>query len=395
MSIAALLLGWTMLTACGNDDPIDYAEAILDPTISPDPDPGPAPQPTPVEEEKKPVDVSLGVYVIGAGNQQNQINGSLTYYNYENDSTATSVFIDVNGRYMGVTANDGVIYGSKFYVVVDSENSIEVMNAQTCQSIKRLSTTELLGEQEGVSPRHIVAHDGNIYVSTYGGYVAVIDTTDYSLKQKLQAGSYPEGMAFSGKMLFVANCDYGRGENASISIINSETGAKIIDLTDDLINNPTMLVADGYDLYILCGDTYDPDTWEVKQKGGLRKYTMQGMGGTITEVNNAGIIAAHGELMYCIMDPYGTPEYKVLNIKSGEERTFTTDGVDIPNAMGVDPLTGEVFILSYIKNPETGYGNYSAPGYAARYDTAGNKTSTFLTGVGPCAMVFKKGVRYE
>lgn len=383
MSIAVLMMGCAMLTACGDDDEPKSQEKFEEPSD----------EPAPAHEETTDT-LGTGVFVIGSGNMQSQINGNLTFYNYAADKTTSDVFQSVNGRALGVTANDGLVYGSKLYVVVDGENTVEVMDARTCKSIKQISTTELLGVEKGKSPRRIAANAGRIYVSTYGGYVAAIDTTDYSLKMAFEAGSYPEGMAFSGKMLFVANCDYAKGENPSISIFQSESGVKIIDLKDDLINNPTTLVARGFDLYILCGDTYDPVTYEVKQKGGLRKYTMQGQaGGFITEINNAGLMAAKGDSLYCIMDPYGMPEYKVYNMATGDESLFTTHGVDIPNALGVDPVTGDVVIVSYKKNADTGWGDYSAPGYAVRYNKAGEELNTFETGVGPCAVVFNSVVR--
>jgi hypothetical protein len=375
LSFAVLLMGCSLFTACDDDEN----------------------EKKPGEEqpsEKTAVDVSNGVFVVCSGNMQSSINGSLTYFDYATQKTTANLFKDVNKRELGVTANDGLVYGTKLYVVVDGENTVEVMDAQTCKSIATISTTQLMGDKDGVSPRHIVANAGNIFVSTFGGYVAVIDTVDYKLVRKMEAGSYPEGMAFSGKMLFVANSNYGLGENPSVSVLNSETGVKMSDLTDDLINNPTALVADGYTLYILCGDTYDPQTWAVKKKGGLRKYTM-GKDAKVEEVNDAGLIAGGDGCIYYVLSPYYQPQFMVMDLKTGESKTFTTEGVDIPNAMGVDPVTGDLVIVSYKNNPETGYGDYLAPGYGVRYDKTGKKLGQFETGVGPAAVFFNKGVRYE
>ncbi len=380
LSFAVLLMGCAMFTACGDDDDNNP----VNPPVNPN-------EPTKVDT----VAYSDGVFVVGSGNQYYNINGCLTYYDYSDGIVNTNFFKEVNGRELGVTANDGLVYGSKMYLVVDGENTIEVMDAKTCKSLKQISTTQLMGEKEGVSPRHIVANNGYIYVSTYGGYVAAIDTVGYSLKYKAEAGSYPEGMAMSGKMLFVANCSYGNGENPSISIFNSETGAKMTDLEDSLINNPTTLVADGYTLYILCGDTYGPaPDYAMLQAGGLRKYTM-GQGAKVEKVNDAGLIAASGQTLYYVLSPYYMPQFMVMDLATGESKTFTTEGVDIPNAMGVDPITGDLVIASYKNNPETGYGDYSAPGYAVRYDKTGKKLGQFETGIGPTAVFFNTGVRYE
>ena len=344
--------------------------------------------------------VSNGAFIVCSGNQYNSINSGLTYLDYAKGTATSDIFSAVNGKAMGVTANDGLVYGSKAYVVVDGENLIEVFNANTCKEIKQISTTALLGEKEGVMPRHIVAKDGFIFVSTFGGYVAVIDTVNYELTAKLEAGSYPEGMAFSGKMLFVANSDYGMGINPSISIFSTDlankTFRKIIDLKDPLINNPISLVANGYNLYILCSDVYvynaETGNYDFASAGGLRKYSMEAQ--AIIELNNAGIITSSGNNIYMIISPYFQPKYQILDMATDMTEDFNiTEGVDIPNCMGVDPITGDVIVAGYKNNPETGYGDYSAPGKAIRYNKTGNYLNSLETAVGPTAIFFNTSVK--
>ena len=311
-------MGCAMFTACGDDDDNDVK---------------PTPQPTPT-------DYSAGAYIVCAGNQFSSINSGLTYFDYAKGTATSDLFNAVNNKSLGVTANDGLVYGSKAYLVVDGEAMIDVVDAKTSELLKQISTTTLMGEREGISPRRIAAKDGCIFVSTYGGYVAVIDTVNYELVAKLEAGSYPEGMAFSGKMLFVANCDYGMGTNPSISIFSTDVAnksfRKIIDLKDSLINNPTTLVANGYDLYILCGDTYEPNPpYNVKQLGGLRKYASGNQGpGAIKNLGSAGIMTASNGKLFFIDSPYYMPQYKVLDMANDSISGIEiAKGVDIPNTI--------------------------------------------------------------
>ena len=399
LSFAVLLMGCALFTACGDDDDNNDVK--------------PTPQPTPTDStavdstdvKRDTIVYSDGAYIVCAGNQSFSINSGLTYFDYAKGTATSDLFNAVNDKSLGVTANDGLVYGSKAYLVVDGEAMIDVVDAKTSELLKQISTTTLMGEAEGVNPRRIVAKDGCIFVSTYGGYVAVIDTVNYELVAKLQAGSYPEGMAFSGKMLFVANCDYGMGTNPSISIFSTDVAnksfRKIIDLKDSLINNPISLVANGHDLYILCSDVYvyDPASGEYNfvSAGGLRKYSMQNQsGGAIKSITSAGIMTASNGKIFFIDSPYYMPQYKVLDMANDSISSIEiAEGVDIPNTIGVDPVTGDIIVAGYQNNPDTGYGDYTAPGMAIRYDKTGKKLNKFETAVSPTAVFFNTGVKYE
>lgn len=395
LSFAVLLMGCALFTACGDDDDNNDNQRPVNPQDTTNVTPTPADSVSNDSTSKEAFAAGNGVFVVASGNSMSNIVGALTYYDNAKATATANIFKEVNGRELGVTANDGMVYGSKLYVVVDGENTIEVMDAKTLKSVKQISTTTLMGEQEGKSPRRIVAKDGCIFVSTFGGYVAVIDTVNFALTAKLEAGSYPEGMAFSGKMLFVANSDYGMGTNPSISIFSTDVEnkqfRKIINLTDSLINNPTTLVANGYDLYILCGDTYDPVDYSVKQKGGLRKYAsgQQGPGAIANIAESVNMMAANGTSLYLILDAYVQPQYKVLDMTSDQLTGLNIqNGVDVPNTIAVDPVTGDLVVAGYRNNPDTGYGDYSAAGKAIRYSATGTKMSEFETAVGPSAVFF-------
>ena len=192
------------------------------------------------------------------------------------------------------------------------------------------------------------------------------------------------------------------GTNPSISIFSTDVAnksfRKIIDLKDSLINNPTTLVANGHDLYILCGDTYDPNPpYNVKQLGGLRKYSMENQsGGAIKSITSAGIMTASNGKIFFIDSPYYMPQYKVLDMANDSISGIEiAEGVDIPNTIGVDPVTGDIIVAGYKNNPDTGYGDYTAPGMAIRYDKTGKKLNKFETAVGPTAVFFNTGVKYE
>ncbi|MBO4905669.1 MAG: hypothetical protein J5486_01365 [Bacteroidaceae bacterium] len=349
--------------------------------------------------ETKPL-TTQGVYVVNSGNQWNAIDGSLTAYNPATSVAASGdAFAAANSRSLGGTPNDGIVYGSKMYIVVDGESRVEVVNANTLKSIKAISTVELLGENAGFSPRHIVANNGTIYVSTYGGMVAAIDTTDFSLKASYTVGSYPEGLAIVGNTLYVANSDYGMAQNASLTAINLASGATT-EIKDDLIKNPSTLVAVGNALYIVDGDVYGgaPD-YAIISQGGLRKLEN----GTVSQVMDGNItmganqVATYDGKVYIMYDSYWEPKMKVIDPAAGTTfvmpfsiKEGTAFEMGLVNGLGIDQTNGDIYTLCYHVNAETGYGDYSSPGYANRFNKDGEFIGSFATGVGPTAVIFNQ-----
>lgn len=360
------------------------------------------------------VNVSEGVFVVCSGNMSNSIDGSLTYINTTSGTATQSAFKNANGRSLGLTANDALVYGSKLYIVVTNENTVEVVDRTTLKSVQQIKTTELMGAEKGLNPRHLVAYNGKIYLSTYGtepgypadgsikGYVAAIDTTNYAATT-YQVGAYPEGMAVSDGKLYVACSSYGTGTAPSIAAVDLTTGT-VTDFTDPLITNPIQIEAVYGALYILDSGLYDAN-WNQSGQG-VRKLEN----GTVTKIADATMMAVSQKtiartsvvypVIYMVNNPYTYPStpvtYSVYSIGSGETATFI-DGSDIfsPNAINVDPVTGNVYILSYNKNPDTGYAGYSLPGYVNEYSSFGTFIKKYDTGVGPTAITFNTGVKYE
>ena len=376
LSFAVMLMGTALFTACDDSDNGPYYI---------------------------PVAVSNGAYVICGGNQSSSIDGSLTYIDFATKTAAQNQFAAKNGRTLGLTPNDALVYGEKMYIVVTEENTIEVLNASTLASIKQIKTTDLMGTEKGFAPRHITAADGKIYVSTYGsssadwtnyvtngnGYVAAIDTTTFALSATYTAGSYPEGLVVANGYFYVANSDYSMGSKASISAINLTTGVDS-PFTNSQIVNPQTLAIAGNELYVLDWGNY------ADIKGGIRRIS----GTSVTTILDCTTACFMGTNIYGCNASYGavTTEFSVYNILSGSKTTLSTglgDRFFYPNAIGVDPVTGKIYIASYSENESRpGYANYSANGFVAEYSNEGKLENTYTCGVGPNAIVFNAIVKY-
>ena len=361
-NLAVMVLGTTLLTSClgddkKTDDPVEYI-------------------------------VTNGALIINNGSSYNGIDGSLTFLDYETGEAKQNVYKTANGTSLGGTPNALLVYGDKIYIAGSDENTVFVLNKKTFKEIEKISTTAEMGDAEGAMPRYITAYGNNVYVSTYGGYVGVIDTLTLSLRDMYKVGSYPEGMAVGTKdnvpFLYVANSDYGNG-NGSISIINLSSGA-VSEFKNEKIRNPQELAVAGDYIYVLDWGYYD-ENWVQKEAG---VYLINGSS-VQKIIPDATGMAAAGYNILTFNAPYDSGKqttYSIYNIAYGTQSTFTLTGdsanpIVSPAAISIDPNTGYVLIASRTKNAETGYPDYAAPGFVNMYTGNGQYVKTLATGVEP------------
>ena len=372
LGLAVLLMGTAVMTSC--DPAEDYPETYLQV-------------------------YSTGAYVVNSGNMYNKIESSLTAIDYATSTATQGVFRAANGRSLGNTANDGIVYGNKIYLAVDQSNTIEVIDKKTKQSIKQIKTTELLGNAEGVEPRHIIADGGKVYFTTYGGYVAAVDTTDFALQKKWQVGSYPEGLVIGKGNIYVANSNYaaGGGNISCINLSNDNVETKNI----EGVNNPTGIYYAAGLLYVLDNQYYDA-SWNAYGENALRIVEFaQGTSQKVADGNYAACVttgaATTARTSVEVVRPYffvlnapygGTPSVSVFVAGSTQPQALTLSEMPVsPCGIFVDPLNGHIFVLSY-RLGDSGYADYNGNGYVVEYDSTGQKLHEYKTGVGSCAMFF-------
>lgn len=368
LGLAVLLMGTAVMTSCSddNDGPETYLQVY-----------------------------STGAYVVNSGNMYSKIESSLTAIDYASSTATQNVFKTANGRTLGNTANDGIVYGNKIYLAVDQSNTIEVIDKKTKQSIKQIKTTELLGNAEGAHPRHIIAGGGNVYFTTYGGYVAAVDTTSFALQKKWQVGNYPEGLVFGNHTLYVANsnCGAGGGNISCINLSNDNVETKNI----EGVNNPTGIYYAAGLLYVLDNQYYDA-SYNAYGENALRAVDFAvGKSQKVADGNYAVCVTPGAITRTQVVRPYfyvlnapfgGTPSVSALAAGSTQAQTMTLSEMPVsPCGIFADPLNGHIFVLSY-RLGDKGNPDYNGNGYVVEYDRAGQKQHEYETGVGSCAMFF-------
>ena len=182
-------------------------------------------------------------YVLNSGDWKSN-NSSLTKYDASSGNVVQGFFELQNGRCLGNNANDMLVYGSKMYIAVAGESTVEVTGLDA-KSIAQVNCN--------AQPRYLAAHGGKVYISLYDGYVARLDTATLKVETKVAVGRNPEQLAVVGDKLYVANSG-GMDYNTALGYDNS---VSVIDLTEfkevkkiDVVINPAVVVPCGDALYV-------------------------------------------------------------------------------------------------------------------------------------------------
>lgn len=353
LSIAVLMAATISFTSCDDDD--DSATC-----------------PTPVIPR-------YGVYVINEGNYSYQINGTLDFLGYDvakgTYSMTDSIFEKVNGRSLGGTPNDALIFSdSLLCIAVADEDRVEFVNTTTKKASAAVSID---------SPRELAYESGSnyLYVSSYTGKVYKIDMTTRTIAgESEKVGANLEGIAVAGNKLYVCNsCNPDYPYNKNVVELNANTLAKNQDI--EVVDNPVDVINAGSAIFILSMGNYadKPATVQMLKDGQL------------STIGNATMMAydAYNDQLYMINAPFGgDKEYKVYNLKNGQTTTFLTNpDIFSPYSLAVNPVNGDVFITSSTKNPDTGYADYTADCKLYRYTSAGILLGTYDCGVNPGTIV--------
>jgi YVTN family beta-propeller protein len=323
-----------------------------------------------------PPKVTTGVFVLNQG-LYGANNTNLTYYDFTSSAATTDFFKQVNGFGLGDTGSDMVIYGGKIYIVVNNSGYVAVANSVTA---KFIDTISFKNGGVNIGPENIVAAQGNVFVSSTDGTVAVIDTTNLTVSKFIKVGSNPAQMIVAGDKLFVSNTGaFSANYDSTVSVISLNSLIQTGKITVGI--NPGSITTDNIgNIYVACTGNYGsvgPTLVKVDINAGQIVKKVDTAVGTIRYYNNA-LLTTGGYL--------GAAKVGMLNPSdlSAVRTSFITDGTVIQNpyALDVDPVSGDV----YVGDAK----DYVSSGQVYCFDKNGVKKFSFSTvpGISPGKTVF-------
>ena len=190
-------------------------------------------------------------YVLNSGDWKSN-NSSLTRCDLATGVVVQDYFELQNGRGLGNTANDIIVHGSKMYIAVSGESTIEITSLDA-RSIKQVKCV--------AQPRYLAAVDNKVYVTYYDGNVARIDTATLEVDAMVAVGRNPEQLAVCGDRLYVANSggmDYNTeiGYDKTVSVVDIASFVAVGEI--EVVCNPTVVVSCEGGVYVASyGNYYD------------------------------------------------------------------------------------------------------------------------------------------
>lgn len=320
------------------------------------------------------------LYVLNDGNYSLN-NSTLSLYDFNSGNLNSDYFLSVNGRKLGDTGNDMQRYGSRIYIIMNVSSQIEVIDAVSGKSIKRIPMFDGTVARQ---PRYITFWENKAYVCSFDGTVARIDTSTLNVEAFAKAGRNPDGIAASDGKLYVSNSgglDYSTslGYDNTVSVIDIKTFTETSRIT--VGHNPFRIKADGLGyVYVVCRGNYKDEKpeWVCIDSRSGKVIDTYGL-----EVMNFDIYGDYA-FVYNYDRKTGNSWIKVFNLRtrSIERESFITDGTQIITPYGIiaDQDNGDIYI--------TDAGDYVTTGKVFCFDESGKlKYKVSNAGISPNSVV--------
>ena len=273
--------------------------------------------------------------------------------------------------------NDIEIYGGKMYVVVNTSNTVEVLNLKTGNSIQQIPLN-------GKGPREVAFYEGYAYVSCYDKTVVKIDTASLSVVAQCQTegGKCEDLYAHEGYLYVTHAWDQGATGNtyydSTMSVISLSTFTVEDKITIGL--NPKQVKPIGLGrIMVVCNGNYadvssylsvlDMDTKEVQKIN--------------IPTSNIAVYNDEYAIVYSYNWGIAQQMFTKINLSNFAQTSWSytaSQSLVSPYGVGIDPTNEDVYI--------TDAQNYQSNGDIYRFDKNGNYIASKECGIGPSKIVF-------
>lgn len=345
----------------------------------------------------------LGLYILneGAYNQNSEgatkkTNASIDYLDYRTGLYARNIYSEANPslQNLGESGIDIQIYRGKLYTILNDSHRLEIMNASTRESIKRISIE---------NPRYIRFYRDFAYVTAYDcpisidpmaptGSVYKIDVNTLEIVDRIDVGYQPEEFDIINENIYVANSGIYRMPDFDkrVSVIQMD-GFKMLSMIPVGVNLHRVKADQYGKLWVSSRGNYEglPSALFVlnKKNPNSSEYVV-----TDTISVECSEMVMSGDSLYTYFSEYNSftdsydVSYSIIDLvtKNRVATRIITDGTasDIKNPSGIiiHPETKDI----YIADAKNGISS----GMIYCYDRYGKRKWSVRTGVNPGKMVF-------
>lgn len=348
------------------------------------------------EDEPKGITVDYfrfeqGCYVLNQGNMS-VLDGTLDFF--KTDGTRfESVFKSVNEKSLGDSPQRAVLYGSRLYLPVFTENKVWVLDANTARVIAEVNTNQ---------PEAVCGANGYVFVSNNDGYVTRVDTTSFTASEPLAVGPNPVNMTTYNNKVYVSISDgnnYGNGYANGFKV--AEIDAAQFNVTRNITvgMNPGDITSDNEgNIYVVCRGDYGATpskVWKFNVSNGEAAAMCEGSLIAVNNQQRTSRTTGKQDVLY-VLNYSNWPNISnvitsaVYNTATGEkvaDNFLSAENLPAnPIAIDVCPTDGNLYICS---DATTGADAFTTPGYIKVYNASGAYIKTLTTGVHPFGVVFK------
>ncbi len=323
-------------------------------------------------------------YFLNEGNMGDN-NANIKLYAPTNPKLSTdNIFYKQNNQRLGDTAVDLIKYRGYMYVSVNKSNYIAKLSAAAVEEA-RVTFTDVPELQGGV--RYMVADDGYIYATFYGGAVAKINANNLKIEATLTGlGDYLEGIVEDNGKLYVANsCNSNWEYFRDIRVIDIRTFT-LENTIETIAQNPRYLLEEDDKVFVISCDYNSADGYVLQQIDTNKNNEVK-------QIGYASCMAENNDVLYVVNSVsdwntgIATNTFYTYSIESGvvDNASFLRNIPDEMNTAGIYMIeindnNGDIYIST---------SDYITNGTIYRFDRNGNFIESFdAGGLNPCCGVF-------
>lgn len=349
LSLAAVVMAGFTLVSCGDDDEFDPKEELSDGMTA------------------------YRAFVLSEGSY-GQNNSHLVYVNPNTlEASATDAYETANGKKIGDTAQGMIEYDGDIYYVVNGSSYVVRLDASGKEQARYSMTSE-----QG-QPRYLVAYDGKLYVTAYGGYIVRLDAETLSYEAQVATDANPEQIIVLDGTLYAVCSGYGAGN--TMSVVSAKSFDKAESKT--IMGNPQCICEAGGKLFI--------SAYDENYNSYISEYDTQT--GSLTRIGDGSRMAEVGDKLYFASSTSSDYVTYTNTFSVYDPAMETVSSWNLATASAPEAFTTKViYMIAYDDENSRFYigaTDYFTDGTVCVFDRQGSYLGYFSAGgINPNSMVF-------